>query len=309
MLRRLLVAVGCVALLGACDQKNSPDPKIGSSVTEANYAKDYPDELEGAGKELSKSEQDLGEASKKFADYPDQIKEPTDYKRVGEVVDAADSAGKSEKYVEAHRKNECVRRYFAADNEAFAKKVAGSVGSVAQQKGCPAGDVSGAAMYAMKKTLEDDLQKSEREANYAHLVIQRHKEQIGKDNVPKVEEQADEIAEASYTANIALPEKKNRLKKLISEADGIKKTMDKFIEDEKAFQKEEGRTDAEKKASDARIKEMEDAKQGLDDLVKEAKDSEKELDKQVSDAQKGHADALSNLKSELKKRASDQKKK
>ncbi|MCC6522111.1 MAG: hypothetical protein IT373_05570 [Polyangiaceae bacterium] len=312
-LRAFGALVGCVLLAGValgttgCEKKGTPEPKVGSSVQEANYAQDYPGELDAAASGMSERQKALGEATAKFDTYPDQVKEPTNYKRVAEVAEAADNAGKSEKYVERRRQIECGQKFLGEGDDAIAKKVASGVGYTAQQKGCSASDVQSATMYGFKKAIEEESKDRMRKANSAHLLIDRYKEEIGKDNVPKVEDQADEIADASYTANIELPERKNRLNKMIGESDGIKKTMDRYIDEEKAFQKEEGRTEAEKKASDERIAKMEDAKKNLDDTVKRAKEQVKEIDKQVADAQKQYTDQLGKLKSELKKRGSEQK--
>jgi hypothetical protein len=82
----------------------------------------------------------------------------------------------------------------------------------------------------------------------------------------------------------------------------VKETIDHAIKDEKAYAAEEGRTDADKKASDARLKADEKARDTLTDAVKKVKKADKDgaLDKQVGQVQGDYDAAMDALKKKLK---------
>ncbi|MFO0659647.1 MAG: hypothetical protein U0165_07440 [Polyangiaceae bacterium] len=259
---------------------------------------EYPTRLDGLVKDFDAHE----DAGKKiwtaFGSYADQDKSMPKAV-VLDVVTRADDAGRSQAYVERARELNGVMMFFEREGEKIDKKVGGSVQYAAKSKGCNA-EVYGAATHALKEALEQQEQESIRQRNEAHAVIERYRVSLGKQNATVLEKQADDIALASYVVSIDLVEKREEIKFMVSEIDRVKKTADEFIQKEKAFQAEAGRTDPEKKASEERITAMNKSKAAMDDSAQKAKNALPEIDKRVKAAKKDYADAIEALKSKLK---------
>jgi hypothetical protein len=111
--------------------------------------------------------------------------------------------------VEARREVDGARAFFDAEKDELLKKVAGAAQFAAKSKGCDM-DVSGAVSHALKDTVEKRLVKRLREQSEAHVFIDRNQTALGKENVEKLLEQADEIAHASYLARVLIVEHKVR---------------------------------------------------------------------------------------------------
>jgi hypothetical protein len=94
------------------------------------------------------------------------------------------------------------------------------------------------------------------------------------------------------------------LKRIAAERNDVKKTLDRFIEEENAFQKESGRAEADKKASQDRVTAATKQKAELDGLGEQAEAASKDADKTVDAAKKDYEEALKALKNKI-----DEKKK
>src|SRR5262245_28798013 len=96
----------CAPVLGllalACDSGNDDKrpPETPHNTDHAVYATDYPERVEEVTKDIDDGKAKAAEQCGKYQSYPDQIKEPTDYEKVGAVVEAADESGKSGEYAE-----------------------------------------------------------------------------------------------------------------------------------------------------------------------------------------------------------------
>jgi regulator of protease activity HflC (stomatin/prohibitin superfamily) len=134
------------------------------------------------------------------------------------------------------------------------------------------------------------------------LIIDRERGPLTKDDVATLEKLADDVARASFLVNVDLTDRELRVRRLALEADNVKETIDHAIKDEKAYAAEEGRTDADKKASDARLKADEKARDTLADAVKKVKKADKDgaLDKLVTQLQGDYDAAMDALKKKLK---------
>ena len=175
-------------------------------------------------------------------------------------------------------------------------------GFAAKQKGCDV-DVSGAASHALKETIEKRLEKRLREASEANVYIDRNQAALGKDNIEKLHEQADEIAYAAYLSHVVVVEHKVRLRRMLEEAETVKKSLDAGIRAEQAYQAESGRTPAEKKASEERAEKMRTAAAKVDSAVMQARTVSERADERVAAVTKTYDDAIGKLREDLKKRS------
>lgn len=295
-----MLAFAAVGLVGAAGCAPQIEPQIASSAPEPMYAADYPDALAKTTEELNAAEAKTKEAAGKLAGYPDALKSPP-WPKVLEIVNLADSSGRAYAYVEARREHDGAKAFFEAEKDEINKKVAGAAGFAGKQKGCDV-DVSGAASHALKEVIEKRLEKRLREASEANVYIDHNQVALGKDNVEKLHEQADEIAAAAYLAHVAIVEHKVRLRRMIEEGEAVKKSLDEGVRAEQAYQAENGRTPAEKKASEERAEKMRTAAAKVDSAVMQAKSVSERVDERVAAVQKTYDDAIAKLREDLKKR-------
>jgi hypothetical protein len=276
------------------------EPVVASSAKEADYAVTYPTDIDDVGNDFKTSQTNARKILSSFFEYPKKLKNP-DGPWVAKIVDKADASGRSAAFAERMHKVEASASFYGAEKKDIVGKVAGNANYAIKQKKCEV-DVSGTIASSLDDAYGDQLEKRLRERNEAFTVIDRYRDTMPKEDVPILEQQADDIAYASYIVNIELIETKLKLRRMIADAEEIPKTADAYIADEKAFQAEEGRTPAEKKKSDDRILEMEKAKALVQQSSERAKMLSNEMEKEIAAIQKEYAEALSQLKDQLKQK-------
>jgi hypothetical protein len=299
ILFRVAIAAAIAVGVAGCGPKI--EPEIASASGEAMYATEFPAGLQRAMDDMNAAETKAKEITAKFPGYPDALKAPA-WAKVVEVVDKADAGGRAYAYVEARRELEGAHAFFEAEKDEILKKVAGAAQFAAKQKGCDV-DVSGAASHALKETVEKRLEKRLREQSEANVFIDQNQTALGKDNVEKLMDQADDIALASYLTHVAIVEHKVRVRRMILEAEAAKATLDAGLRAEQAYQGESGRTPAEKKASEERAEAMRKSAALVDSAVAQAKSVSEQADERVATAQKSHDEAVGKLRADVKKRA------
>jgi hypothetical protein len=273
------------------------EPQVASSVEQSNYATDYPGALQSTANDYVNTETDVRRITTDFPKYPDQLKDPP-WPVVQQVVTRADEAGRSTSYVDARRDFEATRDFFTEEREEIGRKVAGSAQYALKKKECGQCevDIGPAVASSLREAVDKQLEKRLRAHDDAHVLIERYRESLGKPNAAALEKQADDISSASYLTFIRSVELKTRATRLLDEASQIRKTLDRSIADERAFQAEPGRKDAEKKSSNERIAKMEDAKVRVEAAVPQLQALVKEIDQRNQAMSKEYNDALETLK-------------
>jgi hypothetical protein len=297
----LALAIAALAASPACSAPK-PEPEYATSTNHSHYARDYPADLGALTKGWNDRRAEARKIMADFSGYPGKFKDPPSWAHVGEVIDRADEDGRSYAYVERLRRVQGAAAFFDAEKDEINRKVAGSVAYTAKKKGCDEA-IAGAAPPALKDAVEKQLEKELHEASEAQQLVDRYRGELGKENAAALEKEADDLARASYLVHIALVEDKLRMTRMVAEADAIKKTADDDIAAEKAFQQGKKVTDADKKASDARIADMNKSKAGVDAAVKQASGVVPSLEDEIKKIQKEYDDALESLRSKLKEKA------
>jgi hypothetical protein len=291
-----------LALAPAACSTPKPEPEYATSANHSHYARDFPEKLNGTTKDFSDRRTAARKLMGEFNGYPSKLKEPPSWAHVLEIVERADEDGHSHAYVARLRRVASAGAFFEAEQDEINKKVAGAVAYAAKQKGCDEA-ISGAAGPALKSSVEKQLEKELHEGSEAHRLIERYRGELGKENAAVLEKQADDIARASYLVHIEIVEDKLRILRMVGEADQIRHTIDDAIAAERAYQTANKKmTDAEKKASEARITELNKSKASMDSALKQAEGVAPTIEDEIKKIQKEHDDAVEALKAKIKEK-------
>jgi hypothetical protein len=309
MTARTSLRLAVIALLAAtagCAGQQKVEPEIASSTDQYGYAARYPSQLAEARGQLDQYENEVKLMTARFSNYPTEVDKP-DWSKVLGMVDRADAAGRSSEYVQAAREGRTVSGFFKDEKEPISKKVAGAAQYAATQKGCEGVEVYGPASGALEKGVEKSLQDRLREHNQAQLYIDENQEALGKKNVEKLRDQADEISYASYVVYIAAVEIKVRLRQWVEEeADAVKKTLDQRIQESQAVLDDANATEAQKKDAQKNLDAAKEARQRLDSEIEQAQTVLQKIDERISAMQKQYQEALDALKAEIEKRQKEE---
>lgn len=308
LVRSAALAAIALTFVTACESKDDKrPPEVARNTDHVAYATEYPDRVDRVTSELDEQKARADEICGKLEGYADEIEDPADYEKVKAVYDAADASGKSGDYADRARQNREFARMLEENDGEVGKTTMASVHGAAQHDNCPnPGNVAGAAKNGLKRGVDKRTETRLREANEGHRVIARNQDALGKKNVPKLETQADEIAEASYIANVELPLLKHELERLIAENEAIMRTLDREIEEEQKLQKKDGASDADKKASEERVKDLEatrDKVKAQQDKLKERKKQLEQLERDIKKTRDDCAKAHKSLGKKVDERA------
>jgi hypothetical protein len=286
--------------LPACSAPK-PEPEFASSANHGHYAREYPERLNAVVTAFSDRRAVARKLIGDFANLPGKLKDPT-WPHVLEIVTRAVEDGRSYAYVERLRRVEGAGLFFDTEKDEINKRVVGSVSYQAKKKACD-DTVASAAVPALKDSYEKQLEKELHDASEAQQLIERYRGELGKENAATLEKQAEDISRASYIVHIEIVEDKLRILRMVTEADAVRKTADDTISAERAFQSDYKKiTDAEKKASDARIADMNKSKASIDAAVSQAQGVASSLQDEILKIQKEYADALDALAAKIKER-------
>jgi hypothetical protein len=284
-------------LLVGCSSSTQKGPVLASSAGESSYAVHYSQELADSVKAVSDAQAREKTLSSGFAGHIDELKKP-DWDKVQTIVDDSDRAGRSEDYAEARDEMEAVKAFWDTEKDTIGGRVAGGAQGKIKEAGCAA-DVSGTVSWALNDALNKQVQKRLRSKNDAFLVLERYKSSLGAQNTASLEKLADEISEASYDVHVLMVTEREQLQRLIADKDSVKKTLDRFIQDEQTYYGEPGRTDAEKKASADRVTAANKSKADLDAAAGQAEDLAKQMDSSIQAATKDYEEAVRALRTKI----------
>lgn len=286
-------------LLVACSSASSgrAGPALPSSSGQTAYSMRYADELAASTRAVNDAQAREKTLAAGFGAHVDELKKPA-WDKVQTVIDDSDEAGKSTGFADAHGDLDAVRAFWDTDKDVITGKAVGGAQHVTKEAGCSA-DVAGPVAYALNDAVNKQIQKRLRAKNEAFIVLDRYKTSLGPQNVAPLEKLADEVSEASYDVHVLMVVQRDRLRRLAADKEDVKKTLDRFVEEEKAFQAEPGRTEIEKKASTDRITAATKTKGDVDTAASQADGTIKQIDETIKASTKDYEDALKNLRAKV----------
>ena len=283
-----------------CSSGSGKGPVLASSGGQASYAVRYSDELAAASKAVAEAQAQEKALSAGFAAHVDALKKP-DWEKVLLVVNASDQAGRSADFATAHGDADAVKELWDADKDIITAKVNGNAQHAIKEAGCSA-EVAGPISFALNDAITKQLQKRLRARNDAFVVIERHKTTLGPQNVAALEKLADDVAQASYDVNVLMVVQRERMSRLVADKDDVKKTLDRVVNEETAFQAEAGRTEADKKASAERVTAATKTKSEVDASATQAATVSKHMDASTDAAKKDYEKALKALRAKVEEK-------
>jgi len=286
-------------LLAACSSSGK-GPVLASSSGQTNYAVHYSEELAASTKAVADAQARERALSAGFAARVDELKKP-DWDKVQSIIDDSDAAGRSADFADAHADADAVRGFWERDKDTITGRVVGNVQHTTKEAGCTA-DVAGPTAYALNEAITKQLQKRLRAKNEAFVTLERYKASLGPQNVAALEKLADDISQASYDVNVSMTLERARLERLAADKGDVKKTIDRFVKDETAYQAEPGRTDADKKASAERVAAATKTNSEVDAAAAQAKTTLERMDAAISAAKKDYDEALKALRAKVAER-------
>ena len=291
----------------AC-QPPAKGPDLVSSSGQSAYALRYVDELNAAAKATADAQQQEQKLTATFGAQVDELRR-VDWDLVRAVVDDSDAAGKSAGFFDTHGEVDSVRAFWRDEKPAVDARVVGSAQNAVKQAQCTSTctdlDVGGPAASALNEAIDRQLQKRLRASNDAFVLVSRAHAALGPQNTAVLEKLADEIAQASYLVHVDLIVHRNRLERLLDDKSAVRATLDRFVQEEKSYQAQPGRTEADKKASEQRVAEATKSTAEIDGAAAQAQASLNAAEQALAAAAKDYDDALKTLRDKIdqKKRA------
>jgi hypothetical protein len=292
--------LGLVLLASAACAQKQP-ALYASPADQAAYAERYPAALSGARTRYAEDEKALATTTGEFAKYPDQLQKP-DWTVVSAVIEDADQAGKSGDLAAGMAEADAVRTFYAGERDKLRQKVGGSAEHAAKEKNCEV-ELYGPVGGALDRAMEQQLEERVRARNAAHRRIEDNVDALGKPNVEKLEKQADEVALASYVVNVRMPLLKRDLDAALADASGVRKTLEREIEEANAVAADANAPKGKKQTAEKRKADASSALASLDQEVTQAKALSDELEKRNDTAKKSYETALDGLKDALEAKA------
>jgi hypothetical protein len=294
-------SVVAVLSLGAAACSKEPHALTASSAGQSTYALGYVDSLTSTRTEEAAVESQVGTATTALSTYPAALSGPS-WKDVMVVYTAADTAGRSNAYVEELERDQAVLAFYVDEKDELNRRVGGAAQYAAKQKQCDV-ELTGPTSYALGKAFEDRIRERLRKHSDAFLYISDHEDSLGKKNRPKLEDQSDAITQTSYFVYVAAPKLRERLARQANESSDVDHTLRYIAEDAHRVATDEKNAAQVRSRAEEREQAAIGARQHLAAEVSETQKLADDMDKRIARMRDQYEAALKALKKDVEGRA------
>ena len=298
----LLLAAGATSSLACHRQPTLTTPES----DESGYAAEYPEHLRELRARFVADEQKTRESLAGLRALPGSAP-ASNADELEQVVQKADAAGRSQRYVDEALRQEEVDALMSENRGAIRRRVAGSVAFAVKDKECLKEDVdalAGTAASATDRAVHRQLEERLRARNPAHQYLRAHADELGENRARNLERQVDTLSRASFVANVRLALYRFELEDLLDREKAVRTTLERDEADGRAALVSMSLSKTTRLALEEQVARDEAARLALPTEVSASKNAEQDMEARAEALQKDYRALIEELLAELRRRQS-----
>jgi hypothetical protein len=227
------------------------------------------------------------------------------------VVREADSAGRSQPYVDEALRQEDVDVLMSENKNAIRRRIAGSVAFAAKERAkqkeneCLKEEdvdaLAGSAAAATDRAVDRQLEQRLRSRNPAHRQLSLHADELGEARVNGLEPKVDSLTRASFVANVRLHLYRLELDDLLDQEKAVLSTLERDEAAGRATLAEQGLSKSYRLAIEDQVAKDEAARQAIPNEVTAGKAARADLASRAETLQKDYRALVDGLLAELER--------
>lgn len=299
----MLLAAGAASSLACQRQPTLTTPES----DETEYAAQYPDRLRELRARFVEDEEQARSSLAGLRALPRSVP-AANADELEQVVQKADAAGRSQRYVDEALRQEEVAALMSENRSAIRRRVAGSVAFAVKDKECLKEDVdalAGTAASATDRAVAHQLEERLRARNPAHQYLRAHAEELGAQRVRNLERPVDALSRASFVANVRLALYRFELADLLDRERAVRTTLERDEADGRAALASTRLSKTSRLALEEQVARDEAARLALPTEVSASKNAEQDMEARAEALQKDYGALLEELLAELRHRESE----
>lgn len=296
-----------VASIVACTPAGQK-PIVTSAADQPTYAVRYPEGLASVRGRFGEQENRAARESGDLGTFVSSI-DTKNWSGVKTTYQLADSSGKSSTYAERYEQTEGVTTFFEDEKDHLNQAIAGNVAYSAKQNNCQDPNaIAGTATFSLGKAVEKQVKERLRENNEAQSYIDAHAESLGKPAAEKLRDQADKLAELSYTVHVGVERSRQQLQTMFEESSRVKSTLEDTAKEADTLAQDTTQPEADRKAAKSRAEAARAAAGRVDGEAQQAKFVLDNMDARIKKLRDDYQQALKALLDTADQKAAETKK-
>lgn len=274
---------------------------------ETGYAAEYPERLRELRTRFVADEERARKSLEGLRALPRSVP-ASNADELEQVVQKADAAGRSQRYVDEALRQEEVDALMSENRSAIRRRIAGSVAFAAKEKECLKEDVdalAGTAASATDRAVDRQLEERLRARNPAHQYLRARTEELGEQRVNSLERQADTLSRASFVANVRLALYRFELEDLLDREKAVRTTLERDEADARAALGSTNLSKTTRLALEEQVARDEAARLALPTEVAASKNAEQDMEARAEALQQDYRGLVAELLAELQRRQTE----
>jgi hypothetical protein len=308
--RRLALAPSLLLALGSLACHRQPVLTTPAS-DQAVYAAAYAERLRDVLTRFDADEQQTRDSFDALRALPTSVP-ASNADELEHVVREADSAGRSQPYVDEALRQEDVAVLMSDNKHAIRRRVAGSVAFAAKERAkqkeneCLKEEdvdaLAGSAASATDRAVDRQLEQRLRTSNPAHRQLSLRADELGEARVNALEPKVDSLSRASFVANVRLHLYRLELEDLLDQEKAVLTTLERDEAANRARLAEEGLSKSYRLALEEQVAKDEAARQAIPAEVNASKAAREDLEARAEKLEKDYRAMIEVLLAELERR-------